>query len=111
LHGESEARIDALAVDENSAGAASSLIAPLLRAKEVQVLAQEIEKRCPNIHLRLHFAVIDNPAHENSLSEANGVNAQMGNLLHPSMPKRDEARARNIRWNSAQFAGAEAPML
>ena len=63
LHSEREAGIDALAVDEDGAGAARPLIAPFLRAKKVQMFAQEIEKRCANIHLPLHFSSIDNPAH------------------------------------------------
>jgi hypothetical protein len=29
----------------------------------VQMLAKEVEKRCANIHVPLHFASIDNPAH------------------------------------------------
>jgi hypothetical protein len=67
LHRQGETGIDALPVDEHGAGAACPLIAPLLRAEEMQVLAQEIEKRGPYIDLPLHFAAIDNPAHENSL--------------------------------------------
>jgi hypothetical protein len=63
LHGESEAGIDTLPIDQNGAGAARPLIASLLRAEEVQVFAQKIEKRCANIHLPVHFAAIDNPAH------------------------------------------------
>jgi hypothetical protein len=44
LHGESETGIDALAVDQDSAGAARSLIAPLLCSKKVKMFAQQIEK-------------------------------------------------------------------
>src|SRR3984957_14062428 len=39
LHSESEAGIDALAVDQDGAGATRPLIAPLLRAEEVHMLA------------------------------------------------------------------------
>ena len=63
LNGDSQAGIDALAIDQNSAGPARPLIASLLCAKKVQMVAQEIEKRCANIHLPLQFASIDNPAH------------------------------------------------
>ena len=69
LHGESEARIDALAIDENGAGAACPLIASLLRAKKMQVFAQEIKKRCANIDLPFYVALIDNPAHRATVVE------------------------------------------
>src|ERR1700733_6457551 len=63
LNGQSEAGIDALAVDQDSAGAARPLIAPLLGAEEVQMFTQKIEKRRSHVHVPLHFAAIDNPAH------------------------------------------------
>ena len=63
LHGQSQAGIDAFAVDEDGARAAGALITALLGAEKVQMLAQEIEKRRSRVHVPLHFAAIDNPAH------------------------------------------------
>jgi hypothetical protein len=63
LHGQSEAGIDALAVDQDGAGAARPLIAPFLGAEKVQMFTQEIEKRRSHIDFPLDFAAIDNPAH------------------------------------------------
>src|ERR1700722_920687 len=45
LHGQSKTGIDPLAVDKDRAGPARPLITPLLRAKKVQMLAQEIKKQ------------------------------------------------------------------
>ena len=63
LHSESQAGIDALAVDKNCTGPARALVTPLLSAEKVQMLAQQIQKRCANIHLSLHFAAVNIPAH------------------------------------------------
>src|ERR1700722_13255721 len=63
LNGQSEAGIDALAINQNGASAAGPLIAPLLRAEKVQMFAQEIEKRRSHVHVPLHFAAIHNPSH------------------------------------------------
>jgi hypothetical protein len=50
LHGESEAGIDPLAVDQDCAGATRPLIAAFLRPEKVQMLAQEIEERRSHVH-------------------------------------------------------------
>src|ERR1700722_3526748 len=63
LNCQSEAGIDALAIDQDCAGAARPLIAPLLCPEKVQMLAQQIEKRRSHVHFPLHFAAIDYPAH------------------------------------------------
>ena len=45
LHGKSETRVDAFAINQHCAGAAGALIASFLRARKSQVIAQGIEKR------------------------------------------------------------------
>jgi hypothetical protein len=63
LHGKGKAGIDALPIDQDSAGATRPLITALLRTEEVHVLAQKVQEGGPHIHVPLHFAAINNPAH------------------------------------------------
>src|ERR1051325_2749486 len=58
-HGEGEAGVDAPAVDEHRAGAARALVAPFLRAGEVEVLAQRVEERRARIEAEVVVAAVD----------------------------------------------------
>jgi hypothetical protein len=64
--GECETGIDALAVDENGAGAALPAVAPLLGSGQVEALTQEIEQRDARI-------VQDEVAPRTVHGEADGV--------------------------------------
>jgi hypothetical protein len=56
--GEREAAVDSPLVDENGAGAALALIAPLFASGEMQVFAQGIEERRAGIDVeRVNLAV------------------------------------------------------
>ncbi len=63
VHGrQCQAGDDAPAVDENRACAASTLIAALLGAGEIQRLAQYVEQRLPCVQFQfLGFAIDDEP--------------------------------------------------
>ena len=78
LHGQREAAVDALAVDQHRAGAAGALVAALLGAEQVQLLAQQIEQRGAHVHRDLQVAAIDVEAHGGlPSSPPSALNARM----------------------------------
>jgi hypothetical protein len=50
-HGQGEARVDPAPFDDHRAGPALTVVAPLLGARELQVLSQCIEQRRPRVEL------------------------------------------------------------
>nr|GFD52666.1 hypothetical protein [Tanacetum cinerariifolium] len=65
LHREREAGEDALAIDEDGAGAAGTLVASLLGARQMQRFAQQIEQRHPRIGRHRYRCPIDHERHRN----------------------------------------------
>src|SRR5262249_47242582 len=66
LHdGEREARHNTPAVEQHRAGAALAVVATLLRAGQIEVLAQCIEQGGPRRHLELLLDVIDDKCDRN----------------------------------------------
>src|SRR5205814_4342540 len=63
--GQRQAGIDAAAVDEDRACAAGPLIASLLRASDVEMLAQRVEKARARIELELMHFSVDAQRHRN----------------------------------------------
>ena len=69
LHRQRQARQDALAVDQHRAGAAGALVAALLGAGEMQVLAQQVEQRCPDIDRKVAGLSVDDEMHMQALPD------------------------------------------
>jgi hypothetical protein len=63
LDGECQAREDALAVGQDRSSAACSLVAPLLGAGQVEVLAQQVEKRHARIGRKIGRGPVDENRH------------------------------------------------
>jgi hypothetical protein len=51
-HGQRQAGVDALAVEQHRAGAALAMVAALLGAGQVQVLAQRVEQRGARVQVQ-----------------------------------------------------------
>ena len=59
LHGEHEARADALPVEQHVAVAAEAVLAGEVRAREVEILAQEVGQRAPRLDVALAPGAVD----------------------------------------------------
>src|SRR4051794_17707959 len=59
LHDEGEAAVHALAVDQDRAGPAGALVAPLLGTGEPEPVAKEVEQRHPGLDLDRDRAAVD----------------------------------------------------
>jgi hypothetical protein len=66
-HGEAQAGVDPPALDYHGARAALAVIAPLLRAGEMQFFAQRIQQRGSNVHLEFPHLTVDSDGHFCSL--------------------------------------------
>ena len=62
-HGERQAAVDALSVDDDGAGAALSLVAALLRTGQAEMLTQGIEQRYAGIEIKSVAPSIDSQRH------------------------------------------------
>jgi hypothetical protein len=62
-HGERQAAVDALSVDDHRAGAALSLVAALLRTGQPEMLTQRIEQRYTRIEIESMTPSIDSQRH------------------------------------------------
>jgi hypothetical protein len=61
--GERQAGIDAPAADHNGAGAALAVVTTLLRAGQVEMLAQRVEQRCAIIEIEIALPAVDGEAY------------------------------------------------
>ena len=74
LHdGERQARIDPPAVDQHRAGAALAVIAALLRAGQVEMVAQRVEQGRPRRDIELRLDAVDGQRDWILLRNLNGL--------------------------------------
>src|SRR5688572_13593335 len=71
LDGECEAREDAFAVDQNRTGTATALVAALLRAGQVQMIAECVEKAHAGIERDVVHGPVDAEGHRYGRSRRN----------------------------------------
>ena len=63
-HGQVQAGVVALAVDEHVAGAAFAHLAALFHGGHGEVVAEHIRQRCPDVHHFLHFLAVEEERHQ-----------------------------------------------
>src|SRR5581483_7717858 len=77
LNRQPQTGVDALTVHQHGTGTACALIAALLRARQAQVIAQQIEQGGSDVHLDLESSTVDSKVHDSPSTpdDAAGSNA------------------------------------
>src|SRR6266566_4011485 len=92
-HGERQAGKDALAIEQDGAGSAGSLVAALLGTRQIECFAQDVEQRLPGIDFQLSSLAVDGQSHAHRFS-ASGLSYALG-IGSPT-----RARTWDLRINS-----------
>lgn len=98
LDGQGEAGIDALAINEHGAGPAGALVAALLRARQMKMVAQQVEQGCSRIDVDIDGRSVD----KGTACRAPGLK-----FLFIPVRKRRDGRSVHIRTKCA-ISGAVA---